>query len=168
MNPEKINALGQVLVPLATIVTAICGAYAMRVKLRLAELRAQRDQRLERDRLAEIAPLAFLVLLGAAWANLFSQNPQLARMLPAFDPDAFAAAAPGPLSAASCKSASECATGCKCTGGECTPCSARKPVQPPPQKSKPRLVATIGEGTLCADCMRLPQMITSIAQPFAD
>jgi hypothetical protein len=107
-----------------------------------------------------VRPLLLFAVGGALLAYLFAQHPEMAlRPIEAL-PEALASAMPTP-SLATCTTASDCRTGCQCTGGQCTPCSAAKPKPVPPQKNKPRLVATL-DGEICADCLALPQMLTPL------
>lgn len=167
MSHETIVAWTNLILACATLAGIPGGVLALYVKYRIEKLRA--DQGMAREKsITDIIPTVVIVGAGLAWAYLFSQSPQVVRLLPAAESAELVASAMPSPSAASCTSAADCRSGCACTGGQCTPCSAieKKPKPQPPQK-KPRLVASMG-GTLCADCLRLPQMITPIAQPFGE
>ena len=147
---------------LATIIVSVAGVYAMRLRARQNEMALSKN--VDPKSLPNIGII--LIVFGCALlASLFARHPEMAQRIlpPAESAERVASAAP---MIAGCTSASDCRSGCACTGGQCTPCSAaeKKPKTQPPQK-KPRLVASM-DGALCADCLRLPQMLTPIAQPF--
>jgi hypothetical protein len=158
VNPDKLNQLTQFLFALGTVVGPIC-AYLV---ARMGKKKPVEEPEEDSKPIVRVGPVVILALAASAWLYLFTKNPELAQVTPLrlLEPAAMAKVGPGPLEKA-CAGVNDCPSGCACQGMQCK-CSADRPrSQPRPRKP----IASL-DGTVCADCVSLPWMLTALASPL--
>lgn len=157
MNPDKLNAIAQLLMALAAIVGPLSAAYIARLRAReRKECRARGEDTEGDPKIAGAGPLVLLVFGGALLAYLLAQHPELARLPPVMERDELAN---GSIAVKYCASSEDCAGG-TCERGQCV---YPKESKPQTGRRRPRVVTELPDGTQCADCPNLPWMISGVA-----